>query len=227
MKSITLLTFYCLLANTIFAQNSIIIEFVNEKSLFSQPDFHLYANDSLIYSHCNSKNSGEVLFNLKKGNYKLSYNTIFGVESVGVSFDSNNETKTILIDIEQLAESKLDETESLLEQMEDGEILRIEYKLGACFKEKKQHVTIIKKKNRYYELLNGNIRAISKKRISKLIQYEKIVRNINIEDNLHGFSSFTTCSESISFRKGKEKAFTKNIFCGTWTKSSEISKWLR
>ena len=92
---------------------------------------------------------------------------------------------------------------------------------------KKRKITLTKVKNKFYKIKNGKRKRINQKKVQDLIRYEKILRNLNIEENIDGISQVVTCGEFITIKKNNELIFSKNIFCGDWSKSSEIQKLLK
>jgi hypothetical protein len=63
--------------------------------------------------------------------------------------------------------------------------------------------------------------------VKKLIRFEKTLRNLKIEQNLDNTTHVVTCSEFFTFEKNGKVTFSKNVFCGDWSKSSEITKWMK
>ena len=201
------------------------IDFGSEKNIFDS-DYHIFTNDSLIYTNCSIKNDYEALDNLNLGKYLIRYNTIFGIDSLEVDLDGNNGIKFITLETESIAESQLDNTISEIESLKNNEIITLRYILGGCFVSEEKEISITKKNNRFYKIKNGQQERINSKIIQKIIRYEKVLRNLNIEENIDGTFKTVTCSESISLEKENKKIFNKNIYCGDWSKSAEIKGWI-
>ena len=201
------------------------IDFGSEKNIFDS-DYHIFTNDSLIYTNCSIKNDYEVLDNLNLGKYLIRYNTIFGIDSLEIDLDGKNGIKFITLETESIAESQLDNTISEINSLKDNEIITLRYILGGCFVSEEKEISITKKNNRFYKIKNGQQERINSKIIQKIIQYEKVLRNLNIEENIDGTFKTVTCSESISLEKENKKIFSKHLYCGDWSKSTEIKGWI-
>lgn len=214
-----------ILGTNSFAQNSFMIDFGSEKNIFDS-DYHIYTNDSLIYTNCSIKNDYEALDNLNSGKYLIRYNTIFGIDSLIVDLDGNEGVKFITLETENITESQLSNTVSEIESLKNNEIITLKYIIGGCFVSEEKEISITKEKNKFYKIKNGKQERINSKIIQKIIRYEKILRNLNIEENIDGTVKTVTCSESISLEKENKNIFGKNIFCGDWNKSSEIKEWI-
>jgi len=210
----------------IYAQNSLFIDFEIEKNPYKS-DYHLYKNDTLVYTNCNKKNDFEKLFKLERGRYFIKYNTIYGIDSLYVEFNSNNESKFITLNTESIDSLTLKNTKSEIELLKDNEKITLKYSLGGCFVSKNEEIILTKNKNRYYKIKNGKRKNISKKKIKDLINYEKTLRNLNINENIDKTFWTSTCSEYILIEKNEEVIYSKNIYCGDWSKSSEIEKWIK
>ena len=224
MKNIFFILIIILGTNS-FAQNSLMIDFGSEKNIFDS-DYHIFTNDSLIYKNCSIKNNYEALDNLNLGEYLIRYNTIFGIDSLVVDLDGNEGIKFITLETENISEYQLSNTISEIESLKNNEIITLKYSIGGCFLSEKNEITITKEKNRFYKIKNGKQERINSKIIEKIIEYEKTLRNLNIEDNIDETFKTVTCSEYISLEKNNEQIFSKNIFCGDWSKSTEIKKWI-
>jgi hypothetical protein len=207
------------------SQNWLIVEFEPEQDLFGT-DYHITKNDSLIYTNCTIKNDIQKLYDLSDGVYKIKFNTIFGIDSLKVNVRTGHENlvtlKTESIDTEKLVKTK-SEIESLLE----GERISVNYELGSCFKSENYKLILTKRNGKYYRLLKNKLRSISNKKVKNLIRFEKTLRNLKIEQNLDNTTHVVTCSEFFTFEKNGKVTFSKNVFCGDWSKSSEITKWMK
>jgi hypothetical protein len=191
-------------------------------------DYHLYQNDSLIHTNCFQKNDISTLFNLAKGNYKLVYETIFGIDSLNIEFDTEHNYKNIILHTEKPNAKKLAETFSHIESLKNNEQITLIYHLGDCYVSKEKKATILKENDQYYFVDYGHKRWITERRIQKIIRYEKILQLLNFSETLHGkLTMHQNCNESFSLTKNGEQVYAQHVFCGTWTASSNIKGWMR
>lgn len=209
-----------------YGQNSLSIDFEPETDFFGT-DYHLIKNDSLIYTNCSIKNDFKVLFNLENGSYTLKYNTVFGIDSSSLNLDEKIEFYDITLKTEELNEVKLKETKSEIESLLEDEQITINYSLGGCFIAKDYNLTLTKHNEKYYKIKNSKRKRISQHKVAKIIRFEKVLRNLNLEENLDGVIQVATCSEYISLEKNSQIIYSKNVFCGDWSESSEIAKWIK
>lgn len=224
MKKLIYILFLFYSVNS-FTQNVLFVDFIPNTDSHSH-DFHLFKSDTLIYSNCKFNNEHEILDDLKKGEYLITYNTIFGIDSLMIEFKEDKELKFIDLETEKIEESKLTNTFSAIESLENNEKITLKYNLGACFVSDKKEIVLTKYRDQYYKLEKGKRKKIGAKRIQNIIRYEKMLRNLNTEKNINGTFTVSTCSEFISLEKDNEQIFQINIYCGFWSKSSEIKKWL-
>lgn len=209
-----------------YGQNTLFIDFEPETD-FLGSDYHLIKNDSLIYTNCSLKNDYEILFKLKNGNYVLKYDTVFGIDSLSITLNKKIGFYNIKLKTEILSEVKLKETKSEIESLLEDEQITINYSLGGCFVAKDYKLTLTKHNGKYYKIKKSKRRKISQNKVAKIIRFEKLLRNLKLEENLDGLNYFVTCSEYISLEKNGQIIYSKNIFCGEWSDSSEIAKWIK
>lgn len=221
------LALFFILTNALSQNNYLHIDSKPEKEIFDQIHFHLLRNDSLIYAECYLKNDTNSLSNLEKGNYVLKYDTIFGVDSIQINFTSDKDFKEIFLETEKISKKRLAATHSYVESLKNNERITLNYSLDACFVSKKKEATILKENDQYYFVDYGHKRLITERRIKKIIRHEKILKMLNFNQNLHNLELFVTCSEFFSLTKNGKQVFGKNVFCGTWTESSNIKRLMR
>jgi predicted RND superfamily exporter protein len=209
-----------------YGQNTLSITFEPETDFFGS-DYHLIKNDSLIYTNCSKKNDFKVLFDLENGSYTLKYNTAFGIDSLSLNLDEKIKYHDITLKTENLNDAKLKETKSEIESLLEDEQITINYSLGGCFVAKDYKLTLTKHNEKYYKIKKSKRKRISQDKVAKLIRFEKLLRNLNLEENLDGVIQVFTCSEYISLEKNSQIIYSKNIFCGDWSESSEIAKWIK
>ena len=191
-------------------------------------DYHLYQNDSLIYTNCFQKNDISTLFNLAKGNYKLVYQTVFGIDSLYINFDKERSYKSVSLEIEKPNPKKLAETFSHIESLKNNEQITLRYHVGDCYVSKEKKATILKENDQYYFVDYGHKRWITKRRIQKIIRYEKTLQLLNFSETLHGvITMHLNCNESFSLTKNGIRVYSEYAFCGTWSESSNIKRLLR
>lgn len=213
---------------TILAQNNYLhIESEPEKDFFDQTHFHLLRNDSLIYPQCYLKDDTNSLYNLKKGSYLLIYNTVFGIDSLYVEFDTERSYKNLILKTEKPELEKLAKTHSYVESLKNNERITLNYSLGACFISRKKEATILKENDLYYFVDYGQKRLITERRIKRIIRHEKILKNLNFAENIHNSELYVTCSEFFSLTKNGKQVYGKNVYCGTWSESSNIKRYMR
>ncbi len=210
-----------------FAQNALFIKFKLEQELFNGSDYHIYKNDSLVYSNCYLKNDTSILYSLKKGNYLLKYDTVFGVDSIKINFESDRGFKDIILETEKISKEKLTQTFSYVESLKNNERITLYYSLGGCFTSKKKEATILKENDQYFYVDYGQKRLITRRRIKRIIRHEKILKSLSFKENLHNSEFHSTCSEFFSLTKNGAQVYGKNTYCGTWSESSDIKKWMK
>ncbi len=190
-------------------------------------DYHFYKNDSLIYANCGSISHINWFSNLEKGEYRLKYDTVFGIDSVEFSFTSDRGSKKIILETEKTSKKRLAETHSYVESLKNNERITLNYSLGACFISRKKEATILKENDLYYFIDYGQKRLISERRIKRIIRHEKILKNLNFTENIHDSELYVTCSEFFSLTKNGKQVYGKNVYCGTWSESSNIKRYMR
>lgn len=197
------------------SQNTLNIEYLNANEFTQDKDFHLYKNDILIYKYCTDKENTLILNNLDKGKYTLEYNTIFGIESLEINLKKDNTTKNIELDYEKINPNKVEQSISLIENLKENDTLKIRFILSSCFNSNYNDINLIKKRGKTFELTSdGKQKKLNNKKIKKLIEFEKILKQINREENLEKTEYFVTCSEIIQFTKGNELLYAQVIYCG-------------
>ena len=226
VKTLFQLSIFLVFIHSFAQDNYVSIEFNPEKYSYNGSDYHIYKNDSLVYSNCYLKNDSSILYNLKKGNYVLKYNTIFGIDSLEFKFESNFGTKEIILNTEKIDPIKLTQTSSAIESLRNNERITLNYSAGGCYFLEEKEVTILKENDEYYSVTKRKKRHISRIRLARIIRYEKILQSLRFNENLHGDVSYSTCSESISLTQNGEVLITKNIICNTWTEVTDIKKWM-
>lgn len=226
LKNFPLLLLLFLGIQTSKGQNNLFIQNIIEEDFSDTFDYHLYHNEKLIYTECNLLHNDSILSNLPSGNYQIQYNSLFGIAQMEVKFDSIHESKTLRLPTEELSEYKRNTTPSYLEFLKDNEIITIAYAIQGCFISTTKTIAITKKNNKYYQLKKGKRRSISKKKINHLIEYERIVQNINSTENLHAIFSTFTCDEHFSLTKGNDTLILKILPCGEWSRSNKYIKCL-
>lgn len=208
-----------------FTQNNCLsIKSKPEKELSYGGDYHLYQNDSLIYSKCD--NNIITLFHLKKGKYLLKYDTIFGIDSITFNFESDHDFKEIILETEKISKEKLAQTPSYIESLKNNERIILYYSLGACYISKKKEVTILKENDQYYFVYYGRKKFIDQRRIARIIRHEKILKNLSSK-TIHGGEFYSTCSEFFSLTKNGIQVYGKNTYCNTWSEATDIKRWMK
>jgi len=228
IKFLVQLTIFFICINS-FAQtqgNALFVTFKTDKDFSDESDYHIYKNDSLVYSNCHLKNDINILSHLKKGNYLLKYDTVFGIDSLEFNFKSDFGFKEISLNTEKIDPIKLAQTSSAIESLKNNERITLNYTAGGCYFIKKKEITILKENDEYYSVTKRRKRHISRIRLARIIRYEKEIKNLKFDKNLHRELVYCTYSEFISLTKNGEVLIGKNIFCDTWSKSSEIKKWM-
>lgn len=222
MLKSSLIFLFLLLESTIsYGQNQLFIQNSIEDGFLGEIDYHLYYGENLIYTQCNLLNNDTTLLALPTGKYHILYNTLFGIERIDFEFESATESKTLLLPAEKLSESKQNKTYSSIENLKENETLVLNYTINGCFVSINKTSTITKQKSKYYRVKKGKLHPVNKKTRQSLIEYEKMVRNIKLDENLHSSYTFTTCDESMYFTKGSDTLVVKTLPCGTW---SELNK---
>lgn len=218
---------FLIISNSFAQENFLRIEVVPKKEMNRSSDYHLYQNDSLLFTQCHLKNNSHILHKLPKGNYKLKYDTVFGVDSIAFSFESDREFKKIILQTENPSRERLANTFSSVESLKNNEQITVEYGLSACFIHKKKKATILKENDQYYFIDYRHKRLITERRINRIIRHEKILKNLNFENTLHGYEVYVTCVEFFSLSKDEIQVFEKSVFCGMWSESSTIRNWIK
>lgn len=221
------LVLFLIVANSFAQNNQLFIEFEPEKEFSTETDYHVYKKDSLVYSNCYLKNESSNLYHLDKGDYLLKYNTVFGIDSVEFSFTSDRAFKEIILETEKISQKRLAQTSSYVESLKNNERITLNYSLGGCFISKKKEATILKENDQYFFVDYGQKRWITERRLQRIIRYEKILKNLNFNENLHDGELYTTCSEFFSLTKNGKQLYGKNVYCGTWSESSNIKRLMR
>jgi hypothetical protein len=211
-----------------FAQNNYVsIEFKPENESYTESDYHIYKNDSLVYSNCYLKNDFSILSHLKKGNYLLKYDTVFGINSIELNFESDRSYKKIILETEKISKKKLAQTFSYVESLKNNERITLQYSLSACFVSKNKEAIILKENDEYFFIEYKRRRLIGKINIQKIIRHEKILKSLNSKKNIHNSVLHSTCSEFFSLTKNGTQVYGKNIYCGDWSESSDIKRWIK
>ncbi|MDR0230359.1 MAG: hypothetical protein LBI72_15055 [Flavobacteriaceae bacterium] len=223
----TILQIICLLFSiSSIAQNLLFVNFEPSESINS--DFHLYRNDSLIYKYCDSQNKEDnQLNNLEIGEYKILFNSINGIDSLNVSFSSNKDFQIIELFTERIDFEKIRKTESVIEGLKNDEKLTLLYSNINCYAPKELKLTIVKKNGVYYELKNCKQKRIKNKKLSFLINYEKIIRTGRFENDLHPeLVTISTASINYELVKNNNTIYCRRISSG-WEDIFKIENYLR